>query len=150
MEQQIDADRFAYFKSPVFQARMLALNAKMEGGNMPADISEDLGCPMEEFFAYLHSIMDKDGIAYVDIGDGECISIDVGNQKSNPVPGVFPAEHYEDAVYLHSEIDIYHSALRSAPTPEAAAEALISIKAAAETLLDMLTAAAAGGARAPH
>lgn len=68
----------AYFSSPEFHARMRNLNDAMKAGLRisQSELAQHLGCSMSDFTDYLDAITDENGIADVDIGNGEYIRLD--------------------------------------------------------------------------
>ncbi|MGD0026743.1 MAG: hypothetical protein ABSC37_19350 [Xanthobacteraceae bacterium] len=76
---------FGYFRTPQFYARLRNLDDEMRHGFRfeLSRIKEYLGCDSSDFIDYLRQIADEDNIAYVDIGNGECISFDVPRDRSS-------------------------------------------------------------------
>lgn len=83
-----------YFDTPEFHARMRNLNDAMQRGMMPpaADMSTHLGCTMDAFMAHLAAIADEDGMAYVDVGNGECICLEAPRPAKLETRSAAPTE----------------------------------------------------------
>jgi len=77
-------DPFAYFRTPEFQARMRNMNDAMQHGLRPRheDLSVILGCPMEEFTAFVASVSDGNGVAMIDVGGGRYITMELGTNDA--------------------------------------------------------------------
>ncbi|MDQ0512708.1 hypothetical protein [Ancylobacter amanitiformis] len=76
----LPSDPFAYFQTTTFQTLFMSLCEGMSRGVMvsPRDAHEHLGCSKEEWLAYLESVTDAKGEAWVHVGDDQYVTIEMG------------------------------------------------------------------------
>jgi hypothetical protein len=91
-DELFDQSKYGYFASPLFHARVRKMNEAHE--SWPAGragrrfIEKKLGCKYADFIAFLESIVDDEGFAYVPTDDGGYIAMEIGRPKPRLPDGV--------------------------------------------------------------